>query len=40
MKVDTEVGEVKKVSMVAIEGMIMELEDTTEAAEALIMAAE
>lgn len=40
MRVDTEVGEVKKVSMVAIEGMIMELEDTTEAAEALIMAAE
>ena len=40
MRVDTEVGEVKKVSMVAIEGMIMELEDTTEAAEALIIAAE
>ena len=40
MMEDTEVGEVKKVSMVAIEGMIMELEDTTEAAEALIMAAE
>ena len=40
MRVDTEVGEVKKVSMVAIECMIMELEDTTDAAEALIMAAE
>ena len=40
MMEDTEVGEVKKVSMVAIECMIMELEDTTEAAEALIIAAE
>ena len=40
MRVDTEVGEVKEVSKVAIECMIMELEDTTEAAEAVIMAAE
>jgi len=38
--VDTEVGEVMEVSKVAIECMIMELEDTTEAAEAVIMAAE
>ena len=38
--VDTEVGEVKEVSKVAIECMIMQLEDTTEAAEAVIMAAE
>ena len=40
VRVDTEVGEVKEVSKVAIECMIMELEDTTEAAEAVIMAAE
>ena len=41
VRVDTEVGEVKEVLFkVAIECMIMELEDTTEAAEAVIMAAE
>ena len=41
MRVDTEVGEIKEVSFkVTIECMIMELEDTTEAAEAVIMAAE
>ena len=40
MRVDTEVGEVKEVSKVAIECMIMQLENTTEAAEAVIMAAE
>ena len=41
VRVDTEVGEVKEVSFkVTIECMIRELEDTTEAAEAVIMAAE
>ena len=41
MRVDTEVGEVKEVSFkVAIECMIMQLEDTIEEAEAVIMAAE
>ena len=40
VRVDTEVGEVKEVSFkVAIECMIMQLEDTTEEAEAVIMAA-
>ena len=40
VRVDTEVGEVKEVSFkVTIECMIMELEDTTEEAEAVIMAA-